>query len=575
MRKKQTGGVKMKLISRVCTVFACMLLVFALLPITAAAEADIIEEDYYGDGIKWEIAYEETGTFEEDITLIISGSGAMPDLPGPNDVPWFQFVEDNGFNINRIVINEGITAVGSYSFTNLRYLTAVSMPVGLVSIGTWAFGNCESLGSVIIPSGCLSIGGGAFENCTGLRSVIISDSCSSIGDLAFAGCTSLRSVNFGGNAPSIGARSFQGVSAAAWCSCLKDGWNEDTMLQYGAENLTWSRHAYNEGETVKEASCTEDGIIKYTCDLCGQSYDTAVPASGHTVVIDPAVEPDYQTEGLTEGSHCSVCGDIIVAQETVPKLGYTIDLSAIPEGRAVEINGVFCDRNEPPVIREKAVLFATAYAYGESKGADLVKQYPSSMKVYRLSCDEANRTYTSEEIGALDDLLKYSGFSIRITGVPGIRMITSVRESLKKYLIDTGIEGYKLTEYGTLVQWENELNGAALTFETCGDRYAAAYKQGVSDPVFGRDGEYLMYTNVFVGFTDAQCAQELVMRPYMKLNNGEDEMVLYGGTLQRSIGFIALQNKDKFVPGSTAYEYIWRLIRAAYGDTYDGGYIKG
>ena len=40
----------------------------------------------------------------------------------------------------------------------------------------------------------------------------------------------------------------------------------------------------------------------------------------HTVVIDPAVEPTFTSVGLTEGSHCSVCLEIFVAQQEIPKL---------------------------------------------------------------------------------------------------------------------------------------------------------------------------------------------------------------------------------------------------------------
>lgn len=40
----------------------------------------------------------------------------------------------------------------------------------------------------------------------------------------------------------------------------------------------------------------------------------------HTEVIDAAVAPTEDATGLTEGSHCSVCGTVLKAQEVVPKL---------------------------------------------------------------------------------------------------------------------------------------------------------------------------------------------------------------------------------------------------------------
>ena len=41
---------------------------------------------------------------------------------------------------------------------------------------------------------------------------------------------------------------------------------------------------------------------------------------GHTIEIDPAVEPTCESEGLTEGSHCTVCNEVITKQEKVAKL---------------------------------------------------------------------------------------------------------------------------------------------------------------------------------------------------------------------------------------------------------------
>ena len=43
-----------------------------------------------------------------------------------------------------------------------------------------------------------------------------------------------------------------------------------------------------------------------------------VSAPGHTEEILPAKEPTATATGLTEGKKCSVCGEILVAQEVIP-----------------------------------------------------------------------------------------------------------------------------------------------------------------------------------------------------------------------------------------------------------------
>ena len=50
----------------------------------------------------------------------------------------------------------------------------------------------------------------------------------------------------------------------------------------------------------------------------------------HTVVTDPAVEATYDHPGLTEGSHCSVCGKVIVEQQEIPQLVSEITITTQP-----------------------------------------------------------------------------------------------------------------------------------------------------------------------------------------------------------------------------------------------------
>ena len=51
-------------------------------------------------------------------------------------------------------------------------------------------------------------------------------------------------------------------------------------------------------------------------------YDI-IPKLPHTEAFDEAVAPSCTETGLTEGSHCSVCGDVIKPQSIIPALGHS------------------------------------------------------------------------------------------------------------------------------------------------------------------------------------------------------------------------------------------------------------
>ena len=48
-----------------------------------------------------------------------------------------------------------------------------------------------------------------------------------------------------------------------------------------------------------------------------------IPATGHIKVVDAAVEATCMKDGLTEGSHCSACEEVLVKQEVIPATGHT------------------------------------------------------------------------------------------------------------------------------------------------------------------------------------------------------------------------------------------------------------
>ena len=87
----------------------------------------------------------------------------------------------------------------------------------------------------------------------------------------------------------------------------------------------------------KAATCTEKGWKAYqTCSRCDYTSYQEIPATGHTEVVDAAVEPTCTEPGKTGGKHCSVCNEVLVAQTEVPAKGHTEVVDAAVEPTCTE-----------------------------------------------------------------------------------------------------------------------------------------------------------------------------------------------------------------------------------------------
>ena len=415
-------------------------------------------------------------------------------------------------------------------------------------------------------------------------------------------------------------------------------------------------HRYGNWEAVRPATCTVEGIERRYCD-CGAWEERTVSMLPHSPVIDAAQAPTCTQVGHTEGTHCEICGKVLVEsgeieplghapenlpiqepscteeglspeircsrcqeileeQKELPALGHNwgegvliqpptleapgeklytcsrcsathtevisplprdripVDAQIWPEGTALEVDGkariVQTDETGTayiPLPEEKGRV-VTRYAYGENADG---QAYPAHMQVWLL--EQQVEGYVLQPMEQLADILVYRGASIRIRGNKGIRLITGVPEDKKETLIQSGIDGWKLLEYGTLVAWDTEHPAGELLLDKKYSHSAVAYRRGKADPIFRSKDGLCEYTNVLVNLTDEKCVPQLAMRPYMKLEKEGETLVLYGGTVTRSIGYIASQNRNAFAPGTAAYAYLWHIIHYVYGTAYDKDYV--
>ena len=128
------------------------------------------------NGVNWALYPNDNG-----YTLEINGKGAMADYEKESAVPWSKYnVGEDIFNkINKVVVKEGITHIGSYCFANLGYYLGmdgaidveVSLPDNLKSVATEAFTYSYGLKSLEMPNSVEAIGNRTFYGCHNLSRI--------------------------------------------------------------------------------------------------------------------------------------------------------------------------------------------------------------------------------------------------------------------------------------------------------------------------------------------------------------------------------------------------------------------
>ena len=153
-------------------IVALIVLGIILLQIVIPSLADIDWNVVFAEEINtWDISQNGDGsvmaTLSDDGTLTISGNGEMKHWRNSYVVAW----DSNRKNIKNVIINNGVTSIGNFAFSDCTSLTNITIPNSVTSIGDYAFYGCENLINITIPNSVTSIGNFAFCMCTSLTSI--------------------------------------------------------------------------------------------------------------------------------------------------------------------------------------------------------------------------------------------------------------------------------------------------------------------------------------------------------------------------------------------------------------------
>ncbi len=363
----------------------------------------------------------------EDGVLTVSGEGEI--YGGSYSDVYLDFYDGSSYRsfylndfVQKVVISDGITSIGSDTFRNMYYVNAVELPKSVTVIGEYAFADCISLSQIDLKY-VQSIYGYAFTNCSSLKTVSAGSSLSYVNEWAFdytpyLDALSARSPIYLGNCLYKVHTETQGVFeipdgityiaplAFYNCSQITDINIPSSVTEigdqafgytYNVQNIIYSGDVSAWKSIVKGSSfdhdCgnwTNDGVYSLWCLGGGYDIDSAEPyteglvfkpdesgsfilvtgyTGSNTSVIIPSVYLGMPVEGIADYAFESSFLTSISIPSSVKSIGYRAfcdsSLSSVALGEGCELSEVGRDAftNTPICDGEEPLYLGSSLIY--------------------------------------------------------------------------------------------------------------------------------------------------------------------------------------------------------------------
>lgn len=250
--------------------------------------------------------------------------------------------------LTEIILPDGVTSVGNSAFSGCSSLTKIILPDGVTDIGSDAFSNCGSLTEITLPDGVTSIGGSAFAECTALKEIEIPEGVAVLEYSLFSGCSGLENIVLPENLTCIkdsvfvGCYRLEGVKIPQSVSEIWDAYQFINYLESDTGSVPKQIILFVDPDSYAEGFAIENDL----------EYRYAVTTSGGTLTVQTDLEnwTDYRGFGLTV-----TCGEAIVTRRTTDKKSYQFQGLPVGEKCEVTLTNTYGDevgRIEDITIRE-------------------------------------------------------------------------------------------------------------------------------------------------------------------------------------------------------------------------------
>lgn len=366
---------------------------------------------------------------ESTKTLTFSGEGEMnvytTDVFGDTYVdPEWSSLKDE---VEKVVINEGVTNVGKHAFLSFSKLKDVKIASTVEIIDVAAFEECTALTEITLPEGLKEFGEEAFYGCSSLTSISIPKNVTYLPGYIFQGCESLKHIDLG-NVREFGAQAFQycgfetfeipegtkTLSENMFFSCRNIKYIE---VPASVEVVEYGAFYYCEMDTIKflgDTFPTLTGYNNFTLDKKGgevvisvncnaYTEETVEAIKSHGGAYDTKIVPSWPS-GTDVYSTGNMYGTLTITPVDCEKNLYKLSVDLLSSGCKVTWEGTY----DVP----ESDLHKTEIVVDLSKPATVIaKIEESNIKI--ITDIYGKGTVNIEEVSSSDD-----DATFRLTAVP-------------------------------------------------------------------------------------------------------------------------------------------------------------